>query len=96
MDWPASPNRLHDVTRTARDGPRRTGQAPSAAGGAEFGYHGDFDWGGIRIASKVRHRVSWVSGLTGLLCAACLNWSVGGAHWNCGPCSEPGNECPVL
>jgi uncharacterized protein (TIGR02679 family) len=30
-----------------------------AAGGAEFGYHGDFDWGGVRIASAVRHRVSW-------------------------------------
>jgi uncharacterized protein (TIGR02679 family) len=30
-----------------------------AAGGAEFGYHGDFDWGGARIANAVRHRVSW-------------------------------------
>lgn len=30
-----------------------------AAGGAEFGYHGDFDWGGIRIANAVRQRVSW-------------------------------------
>jgi uncharacterized protein (TIGR02679 family) len=30
-----------------------------AAGGAEFGYHGDFDWGGVRIANAVRHRVSW-------------------------------------
>jgi len=30
-----------------------------AAGGAEFGYHGDFDWGGVRIAAAVRHRVSW-------------------------------------
>jgi uncharacterized protein (TIGR02679 family) len=29
-----------------------------AAGGAAFGYHGDFDWGGIRIASAVRQRVS--------------------------------------
>jgi uncharacterized protein (TIGR02679 family) len=29
-----------------------------AAGGAEFRYHGDFDWGGIRIASAVRHRVA--------------------------------------
>ena len=27
-----------------------------AAGGAEFRYHGDFDWGGIRIASAVRQR----------------------------------------
>jgi uncharacterized protein (TIGR02679 family) len=27
------------------------------AGGAEFRYHGDFDWGGIRIASAVRQRV---------------------------------------
>ena len=30
-----------------------------AAGGAEFGYHGDFDWGGVRIAGAVRHRVNW-------------------------------------
>ena len=30
-----------------------------AAGGAVFGYHGDFDWGGVRIASAVRHRVNW-------------------------------------
>jgi uncharacterized protein (TIGR02679 family) len=30
-----------------------------AAGGAEFDYHGDFDWGGIRIADAVRHRVNW-------------------------------------
>jgi uncharacterized protein (TIGR02679 family) len=30
-----------------------------AAGGAAFGYHGDFDWGGVRIAQAVRHRVSW-------------------------------------
>ena len=29
-----------------------------ATGGAEFRYHGDFDWGGIRIASAVRRRVS--------------------------------------
>ena len=28
-----------------------------AAGGAEFRYHGDFDWGGIRIAGGVRQRV---------------------------------------
>jgi uncharacterized protein (TIGR02679 family) len=27
------------------------------AGGAEFRYHGDFDWGGIRIANAVRQRV---------------------------------------
>ena len=27
-----------------------------AAGGAEFRYHGDFDWGGIRIAGAVRER----------------------------------------
>ena len=32
-----------------------------AAGGAEFWYHGDFDWGGVRIASAVRDRVSWRS-----------------------------------
>jgi uncharacterized protein (TIGR02679 family) len=30
-----------------------------AADGAEFGYHGDFDWGGARIAATVRQRVSW-------------------------------------
>jgi uncharacterized protein (TIGR02679 family) len=28
-----------------------------AAAGAEFRYHGDFDWGGIRIASAIRQRV---------------------------------------
>ena len=31
-----------------------------AAGGAEFGYHGDFDWGGIRIAAAVRTRLDQV------------------------------------
>jgi uncharacterized protein (TIGR02679 family) len=30
-----------------------------AAGGADFGYHGDFDWGGARIAGAVRQRVRW-------------------------------------
>ena len=30
-----------------------------AAGGADFGYHGDSDWGGVRIANAVRHRVNW-------------------------------------
>ena len=30
-----------------------------AAGGAEFCYHGDFDWGGVRIAEAVRYRVNW-------------------------------------
>jgi uncharacterized protein (TIGR02679 family) len=30
-----------------------------AAGGAEFSYHGDFDWGGVRIARAVYHRVNW-------------------------------------
>jgi uncharacterized protein (TIGR02679 family) len=30
-----------------------------AAGGAAFDYHGDFDWGGVRIANAVRHRVNW-------------------------------------
>jgi uncharacterized protein (TIGR02679 family) len=30
-----------------------------SAGGAEFDYHGDFDWGGVRIARAVRHRVNW-------------------------------------
>jgi uncharacterized protein (TIGR02679 family) len=29
-----------------------------AAGGAQFRYHGDFDWGGIRIASAVRERAA--------------------------------------
>jgi uncharacterized protein (TIGR02679 family) len=29
------------------------------ASGAEFGYHGDFDWGGVRIAGAVRQRVNW-------------------------------------
>lgn len=30
-----------------------------AGGGAEFSYHGDFDWGGIRIAHAVHQRVDW-------------------------------------
>ncbi|WP_405139846.1 TIGR02679 family protein [Sphaerisporangium sp. NBC_01403] len=30
-----------------------------AAGGARFAYHGDFDWGGIGIASAVYERVGW-------------------------------------
>jgi uncharacterized protein (TIGR02679 family) len=30
-----------------------------AAGGADFEYHGDFDWGGVRIANAVRERVNW-------------------------------------
>jgi uncharacterized protein (TIGR02679 family) len=30
-----------------------------AVGGAEFEYHGDFDWGGVRIAGAVRNRVNW-------------------------------------
>jgi uncharacterized protein (TIGR02679 family) len=30
-----------------------------AAGGAQFDYHGDFDWGGVRIARTVLQRVSW-------------------------------------
>jgi uncharacterized protein (TIGR02679 family) len=30
-----------------------------AAGDAEFGYHGDFDWGGVRIAGAVLQRVAW-------------------------------------
>ncbi|REE95972.1 TIGR02679 family protein [Thermomonospora umbrina] len=30
-----------------------------ADGGAEFAYHGDFDWGGIEIAAAVRRRVGW-------------------------------------
>jgi uncharacterized protein (TIGR02679 family) len=29
-----------------------------AAGGARFEYHGDFDWGGVRIAAAVHDRVS--------------------------------------
>jgi uncharacterized protein (TIGR02679 family) len=30
-----------------------------AASGAGFGYHGDFDWGGVRIARSVLRRVDW-------------------------------------
>jgi len=30
-----------------------------AASGAGFDYHGDFDWGGVRIANAVRHMVPW-------------------------------------
>lgn len=30
-----------------------------AADGAEFTYHGDFDWGGIRIANALRERIEW-------------------------------------
>ena len=30
-----------------------------ACGGAEFSYHGDFDWGGVRIAGAVHNRVNW-------------------------------------
>jgi uncharacterized protein (TIGR02679 family) len=30
-----------------------------SAGGAEFGYHGDFDWGGVRIARAVHQRMNW-------------------------------------
>ena len=30
-----------------------------AAGGASFAYHGDFDWGGVRIAEAVRRRFPW-------------------------------------
>jgi uncharacterized protein (TIGR02679 family) len=30
-----------------------------AAGGARFDYHGDFDWGGARIARSVLQRVDW-------------------------------------
>jgi uncharacterized protein (TIGR02679 family) len=29
------------------------------AGGARFVYHGDFDWGGIRIGNGLRERVPW-------------------------------------
>jgi uncharacterized protein (TIGR02679 family) len=29
------------------------------AGGARFVYHGDFDWGGIRIGNGLRERVRW-------------------------------------
>jgi uncharacterized protein (TIGR02679 family) len=45
------------------------GGQPSAAGwrllellavsGADFDYHGDFDWGGVRIARAVRDKVNW-------------------------------------
>jgi uncharacterized protein (TIGR02679 family) len=30
-----------------------------AVGSGEFSYHGDFDWGGVRIARAVRQRVAW-------------------------------------
>ena len=30
-----------------------------AANGTEFSYHGDFDWGGVRIAGAVRSQVKW-------------------------------------
>jgi uncharacterized protein (TIGR02679 family) len=30
-----------------------------AVGGAQFDYHGDFDWGGVRIARSVLQRVNW-------------------------------------
>lgn len=30
-----------------------------AKGGAEFAYHGDFDWGGIAIAATVHSRIGW-------------------------------------
>jgi uncharacterized protein (TIGR02679 family) len=30
-----------------------------AAGGAQFDYHGDFDWGGVRIALSVLLRTDW-------------------------------------
>nr|WP_042186513.1 TIGR02679 family protein [Kibdelosporangium sp. MJ126-NF4]CEL17323.1 FIG124585: Hypothetical protein [Kibdelosporangium sp. MJ126-NF4]CTQ91449.1 FIG124585: Hypothetical protein [Kibdelosporangium sp. MJ126-NF4] len=30
-----------------------------AAGGARFAYHGDFDWGGIRIGNTLRERLPW-------------------------------------
>ncbi|WP_332328090.1 DUF2399 domain-containing protein [Streptomyces sp. WMMC897] len=29
------------------------------AGGATLRYHGDFDWGGLRIAGALRRRVPW-------------------------------------
>ncbi|HEX3648032.1 MAG TPA: TIGR02679 family protein [Pseudonocardiaceae bacterium] len=30
-----------------------------AGSGASFAYHGDFDWGGIRIANALRTRIDW-------------------------------------
>jgi uncharacterized protein (TIGR02679 family) len=30
-----------------------------AEGSAEFAYHGDFDWGGVAIATAVRARIGW-------------------------------------
>ncbi len=30
-----------------------------AEGGAEFAYHGDFDWGGAAIAAAVHARIGW-------------------------------------
>lgn len=39
------------------------------AGDAAFGYHGDFDWGGVRIASAVRTRLA-----RGVALAATARW----------------------
>ncbi|ABD10463.1 TIGR02679 family protein [Frankia sp. CcI156] len=33
--------------------------AALAGQGARFAYHGDFDWGGIRIANGLRERIGW-------------------------------------
>ncbi|MEU5877893.1 TIGR02679 family protein [Spirillospora sp. NPDC047279] len=30
-----------------------------AAGGSEFAYHGDFDWGGVGIAAAIYDRIGW-------------------------------------
>jgi uncharacterized protein (TIGR02679 family) len=32
-----------------------------AVGGAEFAYHGDFDWAGVRIAGAVHNQLNWRS-----------------------------------
>ena len=49
----------HPGTARSRLGARHGRHACLPGGGAEFGYHGDFDWGGVRIANAVRHRVTW-------------------------------------
>ena len=74
MEWRQLPDRAIGLVRSfirpparLRAGKRTLHRAPAsggrcgrvAVGGADFGYHGDFDWGGVRIARAVRHRVTW-------------------------------------
>ncbi|MEV6722564.1 DUF2399 domain-containing protein [Streptomyces xanthochromogenes] len=41
----------------ARRGPARPGPPPRLR--TEFRYHGDFDWGGLRIATTLHQHVPW-------------------------------------